>query len=639
MARRRPGEPGDPGDPGPIDPGDPPDRPPRPELPPPPPPPPLPPEGANPSITSWTHLEVRSRQADMRVSLSARVFDPLWLMARQWQVGEFQGEDAGMPVLARVRSQTTMLSRIHLGELPANTITQAAAYDPQQMPLEVMVERQRTRPANASDARMLRLSVEAGLHFLLMLEQQPLSKNYRPLFISRFALQRPDDAVLAKADEETRRFVETMVGRAPDARRLAEVLRAGGVEAMIADTTLKIVVADRAEVRQTATRWLGWYDSLFSEPVQESDDAWNPPRMEYALTVAGQLSEDKFDQRPLTASEFYDGHLDWSSFDLDFEVNLGTERDHKFGVITETTIPAPVVFRGAPAPRYWELEDARIEYGLMPVGPTDLAQLLMIEYASSYGNDWFVVPLTLPVGSLTAVNSLVVTDSFGVRSLLRPIGDRTLPDANWSMFQLAHIRRPGSEALMKPASNLFFLPPALGRSLQSPAVEDVLFMRDEMANVAWAIERSLESPVEQPVPRTDTTPPADSAADTGGAAPGDALPRYLLSTTVPKHWIPLLPVQLQEPPDKVVSRLRRGAVLQPDGSQEIHKAEGRILNKDPHLLMFDEEVPREGVHVARHYQLARWIDGSTWAWMALRKTVGRGEGSSGLRFDSVNTPD
>jgi hypothetical protein len=639
MARRRPGEPGDPGDPGPIDPGDPPDGPPRPELPDPPEPPPLPPQGANPSITSWTHLEVHSRQADMRVSLSARVFDPLWLMARQWQVGEYQGEDAGMPVLARVRSQTTMLSRIHLGELPANTITPAAEYNPQQMPLEVMVERQRIRPARPDEARLLRLSVEAGLHFLLILEQQPLSKEYRPAFITRFALQRPDASVLVKADEETRRFVETMVGRAPDARRLADLLRTGGTTQLLGDPTLKIVVADQAEVRQTATRWLEWYDTLFSEPVKESDDAWSPPRLEYALTVAGQLSEDKFDQRPLTASEFYDGHLDWSSFDLDFEVNLGTERDHKFGVITETTVPAPVVFRGAPAPRYWELEDARIEYGLIPVGPTDLAQLLMIEYASSYGNDWFVVPLTLPVGSLTAVNSLVVTDSFGVSSLLSPIGDRTLPEANWSMYQLAHIRRPGNEALGKPASNLFFLPPALGRSLQSPPLEDVLFMRDEMANVAWAIERTVESLVEQSVPRTDTTTPADSAADTGGPAPSDALPRYLLSTTVPKHWIPLLPVQLREPPDKVVSRLRRGAVLQPDGSQEVHKAEGRILNKDPHLLMFDEEVPREGVHVARHYQLARWIDGSTWAWMALRKTVGRGEGSSGLRFDSVNSQE
>ena len=48
------------------------------------------------------------------------------------------------------------------------------------------------------------------------------------------------------------------------------------------------------------------------------------------------------------------------------------------------------------------MEDARLAYGLVPVGPTDLAHLMMIEYASSYGNDWFVVPLTLPVGSIDA---------------------------------------------------------------------------------------------------------------------------------------------------------------------------------------------------------------------------------------------
>ena len=81
----------------------------------------------------------------------------------------------------------------------------------------------------------------------------------------------------------------------------------------------------------------------------------------------------------------------------------------------------------------------RIDYGLTPVGPTDLAHLMMIEYASSYGNDWFVVPLTLPVGSLTRIDSLVVTDSFGVRTLLRPIGDRALPRPNWSMWQIGAI--------------------------------------------------------------------------------------------------------------------------------------------------------------------------------------------------------
>ena len=37
----------------------------------------------------------------------------------------------------------------------------------------------------------------------------------------------------------------------------------------------------------------------------------------------------------------------------------------------------------------------------------------------------------------------------------------------------------------------------------------------------------------------------------------------------------------------------------------------------------------------RHYQYARWIDGSTFLWLGRRKSTGRGEGSSGLRFDRV----
>src|SRR4030095_2993240 len=100
---------------------------------------------------------------------------------------------------------------------------------------------------------------------------------------------------------------------------------------------------------------------------------------------------------------------------------MGTDANQGVLSVVETTIPAPVTFRGTPAPRYWEMENARIDYGSMQVGPTDLAHLLLIEYAGGYGNDWFAVPLTLQVGSLTRVDSLVVTDSFGVRSLLRPI--------------------------------------------------------------------------------------------------------------------------------------------------------------------------------------------------------------------------
>ena len=53
------------------------------------------------------------------------------------------------------------------------------------------------------------------------------------------------------------------------------------------------------------------------------------------------------------------------------------------------------------------------------------------------------------------------------------------------------------------------------------------------------------------------------------------------------------------------------------------------------LLIPEEEVPREGAVVRRSFQAARWHDGRLFVWLAHRKSVGRGEGSSGLRFDTL----
>jgi hypothetical protein len=625
--------------PEPPDPPEPPHppHPPHPPEPPQPPTPPAPPQpGGTPSITSWTRIEPRSRDADMRSSVSARLFDPMWLLTRQWQTGEFQAEDAGTPVMARVRASSAMFSRCHLGNLPADTMEQAPRYDVAQMPLDALVERRPMRPANASDPRMLTLAVEAGLHFLRMLDLQPTARSYRHAFIDAFALQGVESSPSSgTTDTSVPRFVQCMAGRALDARRLAAALRTGTPDAMAANAALNIDAGDRAEVAQTASAWLAWYDALAIEPDHSSQDAWLPERMEYAVSIAARLSARPEDEVTLSADEFDDGVLDWTSFDVNAEVNLGTVTDHAVVAITRTAIPSPLTFRGTPAPRFWELEDALIDYGLTPVGPTDLAHLMMIEYANSYGNDWFVVPLALPVGSLTRVDSLVVTDSFGARFLLRPIGDRSLPQSNWAMWQMSYRRRPGQEPIGKPASNLFFLPPTSGPRIEGAALEDVLFMRDEMANVAWAIERVIENALEQPTPRSENEP--EDTATSAQQADGVTQPlRYRLSSTVPAFWIPLLPLQTHAADGKVISRLRRGAVLQPDGSQRVHAALGDALAASGELLLFDEEVPREGQHLTRRRVLARWIDGSTWMWTAFRKEIGRGEGSSGLVFDRLD---
>jgi len=49
----------------------------------------------NPSIVFWNRLEPQPRTNNFGPSLSARVRDPAWFLCRQWQTGEFAGQDVG----------------------------------------------------------------------------------------------------------------------------------------------------------------------------------------------------------------------------------------------------------------------------------------------------------------------------------------------------------------------------------------------------------------------------------------------------------------------------------------------------------------------------------------------------------------
>ena len=54
------------------------------------------------SVTHWGRLEPRCRTDDFAEGLRAEVRDPLWMLARQWQLGEFDADDGGSPVVAEV---------------------------------------------------------------------------------------------------------------------------------------------------------------------------------------------------------------------------------------------------------------------------------------------------------------------------------------------------------------------------------------------------------------------------------------------------------------------------------------------------------------------------------------------------------
>ena len=115
---------------------------------------------ASASIVTWPRLEPVDQSSDLSVSLAAPIADPLWLLHRQWQLGELDGNDAGTPVEVRIEHRAVPLSRLRPGDAAA------ADYSPPQLPLEPVVEAERVRGLTG---RHRRLAAETGAQLMRML--------------------------------------------------------------------------------------------------------------------------------------------------------------------------------------------------------------------------------------------------------------------------------------------------------------------------------------------------------------------------------------------------------------------------------------------------------------------------------------
>ena len=323
-----------------------------------------------------------------------------------------------------------------------------------------------------------------------MLELQPLSRDYRDAFIRQYPFPALTIEQRAALDRDSLSFFDLMAARVPDGRRLYAAFRSAGAGAIVIAARSANCFGRFGGSREGRAALAAMVRDAFQR-ADETNPSWSPERMEYAFSVATRLSDGEC---ILTAQEYFDGHLDWYAFDANPEVTLGAATDNAATEITRTAIPAPVSFRGMPAARFWEFEDAQVDFGSVDAGPTDLARMLLVEFALDYGNDWFVMPIELDVGSVYRTRSLIITDTFGVRTLIKSSSELGEPHSSWRMFQHSYMRGSG---FTKPAANLFFLPPSLLKSLESRPIEEVLFLRDEMANLAWAVERLIESPAER----------------------------------------------------------------------------------------------------------------------------------------------
>ena len=155
------------------------------------------------SVTSWTRLEPRTRDERL-TAVQARVADPLWLMGRQWQIGELQGEDAGSPILAELDLTVSRISRW----TPSAPVATADPLPPD-MPLDVLVEAERASvPGGGGD---LRAALDACRRLLDLLGTR--ASDHAGALAAAYGPLPPDPT--EPADPEAARLRALATGRFP----------------------------------------------------------------------------------------------------------------------------------------------------------------------------------------------------------------------------------------------------------------------------------------------------------------------------------------------------------------------------------------------------------------------------------------
>jgi hypothetical protein len=574
-----------------------------------------------PRVIAFNRLEARPRTLDFTRSLRAEIRDPLWLLTRQWQFGEFAGEDAASCVTSRIAFQHETMDRVALGSGSASS--PAAPFDPQTIPLETRVERERipltVRETAAGVFSDVLFAVQLGRKFLRMLQAANLDQHYS-LYLQRFPLR-----VLQDADADAKQIQQSVAKRIADGVAIRHAVVSGTHDAWLdsepaADPALKPIAAAFAAAASRK------FQRLFAQPDGAGDSAWLQNHLEYQFSVAGPPPGNAA-QTVLLAEQYHEGRLDWHSFDIvkNRQAVLDPEpppapREEQ----VESFLPANVRFKGQPASRFWEMEETETDFGKIETSATGLLHLMLAEFGLIYSNDWFMVPHPMDINTVCEIRGILVDDTFGRHTLIRPAGRG--PETAWQRWAMFHHTEKDPS---RSSGNRFYLVPTAGKVLESPPLERVNFIRDEMANMVWGVESIVPSQMGQGMSGYETVPPNEVAAPATTTNDDENVKiRYVLGTTVPKNWIPFIAVHAEGSVSEI--RLQRARMVGGDPPRG-------FLLREPRSPYFveEEEIPRAGIFVERSWQRVRWLNGRTLVWVGRRKTAGRGEGWSQLVFDQI----
>lgn len=559
-----------------------------------------------PSITAYNRLEATPRSINFDRSLKAEVRDPMWMLTRQWQFGEFEGEDAASAVTAQMVGEHTVMDRLRLANHPPGKFDGS-------LPLETHAEREALGSS-------LFMSVQMSRYFVKLMRANSLEPALGK-FITKYKLLH----TIGRNDVEGELLMRASVGRLFDGFGLYRDITTASSGGTVFEDWLVSEGLSVASFQPLADDFVRWHARNYSQPASPADTCWLPSQLEYQFSVASPAVFDR-PQKILVADQYSEGHLDWYSFDLDQREKADLDPDPAPVAVNEqysSFIPSPIKFKGMPLPRFWMMEDSQTDFGKIDTSVTGLLHLLLAEFGLIYSNDWFMLPYPMSINTVCEIKNMVITDVFGQHILVRPAGRGSETQWHrWAMFH--HTDRADATR----DTNIFYLAPSITKGLEGDPLEEIVMLRDEMANMVWGVETVVPSQAGRGVSGMEMArpevvpPPFVPVGDTAEV-------RYVLGTTVPGNWIPFIPVHLPTSISEI--RLQRARL---PGAKP---PKGVLLNEaQPVYFINEEEVPRSGICVQRSYQRTRWLNGKTYLWVGRRKETGKGEGWSNLKFDQID---
>lgn len=536
------------------------------------------------------HLRIEPRpshQADQQRGFMAEIADPAWFVGRQWQMGEHQGENAASPVLARVTYGRRPLQPApgRPGLFPGHRMDADPAVAPAITPAEAIIEG------------------EAG-------DWWTLGRRIR---IGQTASSAVDAIDMPVAERTGLRlpplpepYAEFSGGY--DGWALHKAVLAGG---LLLDPALFASVPAASPL-----------------PASRRDDHWLAAELKYGqVGFAGDTGTlaDQPDLPRLVVSDHEGGEVEWWSADAEGDWGAQIPEElQKQGLHLQ---PARFSYPGAPHPRWWQIEDARVDIGGFPPDRSHLASLLLLDLVLAHSDDWFTLALEAQVGDVVTIQDLVVVDLFceehnwATHPRLRSPGD-------WSLFQVAGL--DSASLVIWPTVAV----PTVGEAL-----EEVALGVDEDANLMWAVEERAEGlrlaslDLDSPASPTVRSNPGMEVATTSAYL-------YRPSTYVPHHWHPYVVQEVANRRAFVQGRLADYSSVDVGQIGKLAPAPIARLLQDPgrsdqgpmHYIE-PAVVPATGLRLDRRYVLARQTSGAPVLWVQRQRLPLFSPPATRLRFD------